>query len=182
MGRQYNHRAHRLKEGTSPGAMKHLFSVWDRIKKKLETGYVCLFLDCDGTLAPIADTPDKARIPRKTKETLIGLSHSAKLRLAVISGRSLSDIKAVVGLDGIIYVGNHGLEIDEPGVTSQWKIVPGYKDSLAEIKARLTGKCAAMPGVFVEDKGLSLCLHYRMAGIEEGKIKAVFRRITDPYK
>ncbi len=162
--------------------MEHLFQAWGGIEKGLRTAYLFLFLDCDGTLAPIADTPDKARIPQKTKEALIALSRCAKLRLAIISGRSLSDIKAVVGLDGVIYAGSHGLEAEGPGVSHQWKIDQSAKDILARIRTRLTDECAALPGVFVEDKGLSLCLHYRMADIDEEKIRAVFDRITGPYK
>lgn len=162
--------------------MKHLFSAWDDVKKKLETRDIYLFLDCDGTLAPIADKPDKASVPQEAKEALASLSRLDGLRIAIISGRSLTDIKTIIGLDGIIYVGNHGLEIDGPGVTSQWKMPPGYKDNLSAIKARLTSECGAMPGVFVEDKGPSLCLHYRMANTKEEDIKAVFHRIADPYK
>jgi trehalose-phosphatase len=162
--------------------MKHLFSVWGAVSKELERKYICLFLDCDGTLAPIADTPAQAVIPQKTKEALASLSRLEGLRLAIISGRLLADIKTIIGLDGIIYVGNHGLEIDGPGVTSQWKIVPSYKDILADIKARLTRECASMPGVFIEDKRLALCLHYRMSNMDEENTRAVFNKIADPYR
>ncbi len=154
----------------------------ESIKKELKNRYIYLFLDCDGTLAPISDTPARARIPQQTKEVLISLSRLEKLKLAIISGRSLSDIKAIVGLDGIIYAGNHGLEIEGAGITSEWKIDPSYKDNLAEIKAQLTKECIAIPGVLLEDKGLSLCLHYRMASADEGKISVIFHRVTDPYK
>jgi len=162
--------------------MEHLFSVWYDIKKELERRYIYLFLDCDGTLAPVADTPGQAVIPQKTKEALASLSRLDRLRLAIISGRSLADIKTVVGLDGITYIGNHGLEIDGPDAVCRWKMPSGYKDDLSEIKARLTGEFTAMPGVFVEDKGLSLCLHYRMASAGEEEIKSIFRGITDLYK
>lgn len=162
--------------------MKHLFSEWDSIKKEIETRYVYLFLDCDGTLAPIADTPDKASIPQKTKESLTALSRLENLRLAIISGRSLTDIKTIVGLTRIIYVGNHGLEVEDEGVTSRWKVSPSYKKDLEDIKARLIHEYDAMPGIFVEDKDLSLSLHYRMAGIDEVKVRAIFHKVVDPYK
>ncbi|MCM8790227.1 MAG: trehalose-phosphatase [Candidatus Omnitrophica bacterium] len=162
--------------------MKHIFSVWNGIKNGLKGKNIYLFLDCDGTLAPIADTPDKASIPDKTKEVLGRLSRLGGLRLAIISGRSLSDIRSVVGLDGIIYVGNHGLEVEGEDITSEWKIIPSYKENLARIKTILAAEYAATPGVFIEDKGLSLCLHYRMADTDEDTIRDIFRRITGPFK
>ena len=161
--------------------MKNILSYWDSIKKELEKKYIYLFLDCDGTLAPIANTPEEARIPKETKEALTSLSMLQKVKLAIISGRSLTDIKSLVGLSGIIYVGNHGLEIDGPNITSQWKATAAYKDDLAEIKTKLTKEFTVIPGVFVEDKGLSLCLHYRKADIDEEKVKGIFNRIIDPY-
>ncbi|MFH1189532.1 MAG: trehalose-phosphatase [Candidatus Omnitrophota bacterium] len=162
--------------------MKELFSLWDGvIKKALESRYIYLFLDCDGTLAPIAATPGRAAIPKRTRKALVAFSKSEKSRLAIISGRSLSDIKAFVGLDGIIYTGNHGLEIEGPGITSRWKMPGSYKDSLAEIREQLARGLGSMPGIMIEDKGLSLCLHYRMARAGEKKIIDLFRKVTGPY-
>ena len=161
--------------------MKNILSYWNSIKKELEKKYRYLFLDCDGTLAPIANTPEEARIPKETKEALTSLSMLQKVKLAIISGRSLADIKSVVGLNGIIYVGNHGLEIDGPNITSQWKAAAAYKDDLAEIKTELAKEFTVIPDVSVEDKGLSLCLHYRKADIDEEKVKVIFNRIIDPY-
>lgn len=161
--------------------MKHLFSIWDVISEKLRSRYIYLMLDCDGTLAPIADTPDLARIPEKIKEVLATLLKCDRLHIAIISGRSLKDLKAVVGLDRITYVGNHGLEVEGEDMSSEWRLPQSYKKSLIEMKDRLMGPLADIPGAFIEDKGLSLCLHYRMANISEDRVRAMFDRAVEPY-
>ncbi len=162
--------------------MKHLFSIWDNIKKELETRYSYLFLDCDGTLAPIVDTPEQASVPQNMKEVLAALSRITQLKIAIISGRSLNNVKSMVGLDKIIYVGNHGLEIEGDNIASGWEPTSSYKNSLAEIKVLLESELAVASGAFVEDKGLSLSIHYRMSNIDEEMVKAIFRRVIEPYK
>ena len=95
--------------------MKHLFGDWTNISKRIqEAQNLFLFLDYDGTLTPIVSTPDLALCPSEVKATLVKLRDLPKVSLAIISGRSLEDIREKVGIPGIIYVGNHGLEIENP--------------------------------------------------------------------
>jgi len=75
-----------------------------------------LFLDYDGTLVPITDTPQKARMPSELKSLLTELSQIPGCKVAIISGRPLEDIKNIVGIQEIIYVGNHGFEIEGPKI------------------------------------------------------------------
>lgn len=96
--------------------MKHLFESWDKIKKDINGKYILLFLDYDGTLSPIVNTPDEAVIPRQIQSLLDRLSGDPRCKIAVISGRSLKDIKNKVGLKNIIYSGNHGMEIESPKI------------------------------------------------------------------
>lgn len=70
-----------------------------------------LLLDYDGTLAPIAKHPDLAVIPPETKKVLERLANHPDVFVAIISGRSVNNVKEMVGIDGITYAGNHGLEI-----------------------------------------------------------------------
>jgi len=71
-----------------------------------------LLFDVDGTLSPIAPRPELARVPVETRVELARLA-SSYLLVACISGRPGEEAAALVGLDGIRYVGNHGLELDE---------------------------------------------------------------------
>lgn len=121
-----------------------------------------LFLDCDGTLAPITDTPEKTVIPRETRILLDSLSHKSNRRIAIISGRNLADIKKRIGLKDIIYSGNHGFQIEGPRIKHEPAIPEGYKKILRRIKTNLENKLSGLKGVFVEDKKLSLALHFRL--------------------
>lgn len=75
---------------------------------------LALLLDYDGTLAPIAPHPDLATLPPETKNVLQRLSNHSDVYIAVISGRNVANVKAMVGIEGITYAGNHGLEIEHP--------------------------------------------------------------------
>lgn len=142
--------------------MDYLFDNLDKIKRKLKDKNLFLFLDFDGTIAPIAKTPDKAKLSKETRKLLEALSGSPGRRLIFISGRSLSDIKKQVGIKGAIYSGNHGLEIEGPGIKFRFLLSPQYRSILKKIKIGLKQKIATLKGAFVEDKGLTLSLHYRL--------------------
>jgi len=75
---------------------------------------LALLLDYDGTLAPIATHPDLAILPLETKNVLQRLSNMSDVYIAIISGRNVNNVKSMVGIDGITYAGNHGLEILHP--------------------------------------------------------------------
>jgi trehalose 6-phosphate synthase/phosphatase len=75
---------------------------------------LALLLDYDGTLAPIAPHPDLATLPQETKNVLQRLSNINDVYIAIISGRGVENVKNMVGIEGITYAGNHGLEILHP--------------------------------------------------------------------
>ena len=117
--------------------MEHLSFQLNKLKDSLKDKFIFLFLDYDGTLTPIVESPDKAIISRKTMEILKGLSKNPHCRVAIISGRALKDIKNKIGLEGIIYAGNHGLEIDGPKIKFKTPVSSGYMMILKKIKAVL---------------------------------------------
>ena len=143
--------------------MKNIFDYWDKLKEELGNKYIMLFLDYDGTLTPIVDTPNKAIIPQETKRLLSSLSKKKNCRIAIISGRTLVDIKKKFGLKNIIYSGNHGFQIEGPKIKHELAVPLGYKKALQRIKTHLKEKLSGIKGVFVEDKELSLALHFRLA-------------------
>ena len=73
--------------------MDYLFTQFDEIKELLRDKFILLLLDYDGTLTPIAEVSEKAVISTETKKLLQKLSENPYCELAVISGRSLRDIK-----------------------------------------------------------------------------------------
>ena len=128
----------------------------------LKTRPLLLFLDFDGTLAKIASHPTKARLSAGMKRALEACAQRSDTRVAIISGRGLSDIRDKVGLHDLIYAGNHGLEIEGPGLPAyRHPDIEHYTRRAGELAVRLDGLCA--PGAWVEVKGASLTLHFREA-------------------
>lgn len=120
--------------------------------------------DFDGTLAPIVAHADDARLPASTLELLQRLISFPGVTLAFISGRSLADLQKRVGLPGALYAGNHGLEMTGQG--GSITLAPGVLESLPtmrEVRNGLTPLLNPIQGVWIEDKGLTLSVHYRLA-------------------
>ncbi len=162
--------------------MKHLLGEWGEIKKQIRDKSIFLFLDFDGTIAPIVDTPDKAVLPGEAKALLTSLIKCPRLKIAFISGRKLIDLKNKVGLKGAIYSGNHGLEIEGPKISFEPVLSSRYRATLGRIKKILENKILLIPGVFIEDKGLSLSLHYRLANKDQASlIKTIFHETIIVY-
>lgn len=162
--------------------MKHLFLYWDILKDELRNKFLSLFFDYDGTLTPIVETPAKAVIPKETKELLKKLSENHNCKLAIISARSLNDVKNIAGIKDIIYVGNHGLEIEGPKIRFKSPVSSGLKRILIHINNELSGKLSKIRGVFIEDKGLALSIHYRLVDRRDiSLVKNIFTETTQPY-
>jgi trehalose 6-phosphate phosphatase len=123
---------------------------------------VLLFLDFDGTLAPIVDIPENASLPEETRDILVRLNAGGRFRVALISGRSLEDIRQRIGLPDLIYAGNHGLEISGPGLRFA-EPVERNREALFETSKRLSADLRHIPGAQVEYKGLTASVHYRRA-------------------
>ena len=111
-----------------------------------EPDRAAILLDVDGVLAPIVARPEDARVPEETQAELVRLAGRYAL-VACVSGRQSGDARRVVGVDGIVYVGTHGLELAPEA--ERWR---GELRSVAER--------ADWP---VEDKGLTVSFHYRNA-------------------
>ena len=159
--------------------MEYLFDRWEVVDEALTEG-VLLFFDYDGTLTPIVERPELAILPPSTKELLKRVSDFHKL--AIISGRSLAEIKKLVGLDGIYYAGNHGFEISGPGIELIKPEAERTRSTLAEICKKLRRKLGHIEGAMVEDKGLTASVHYRLvARVKFKSVKKIFAKTVKPY-
>jgi trehalose-phosphatase len=162
--------------------MDCLFAKWDKIKGELSNKFIFIFLDYDGTLTPIVETPDKAVISKETRELLKKLSKSPNCALAIISGRSLNDIKNIIGLKDIIYVGNHGLEIEGPKIKFESQVSPRLKSIIRHINDDLVANLSGIKGVFIEDKGLTISVHYHLVDKKDiQELLSIFAEIAEPY-
>jgi trehalose 6-phosphate phosphatase len=109
-----------------------------------------VLLDVDGVLAPIVAVPSEAAVPAETREEVARL-HRRYALVACISGRSGADARRIVGLDELVYVGEHGLELVPEAA--------GWSD-------RLQTFAATVDWEDVERKPLSITFHYRRAESE----------------
>jgi trehalose-phosphatase len=142
--------------------VKHLFEDWETIQSRIQQAQTLfLLLDYDGTLTPIASRPELALCPPEVKRHLEKLRRLPGVSLAIISGRSLEDLRKKVGVSDIIYVGNHGLEIDNPDGRHK-KLVPSARTKeLKRITKNLQNSLKETPGILFEEKGPILSVHYR---------------------
>ncbi|MFA6358009.1 MAG: trehalose-phosphatase [Candidatus Omnitrophota bacterium] len=162
--------------------MQYGLDKLEQIKNNLRNKDLFLFLDYDGTLAPIASTPEKAVFSEETRGILRQLIQKSNCKLAIISGRQLSDIKQKIGLENIIYSGNHGLEIQGPKLKHKANLQLLYIKALMKIKNLLITKLAEVEGVIIEDKGISLCVHYRLVKKEDiSRVKIIFHETIINY-
>lgn len=122
--------------------------------------YILLFLDYDGTLVPIKRRPELALLHPRRRRILTNLSEKALL--SIVSGRSLPELRTLVGIDNIAYIGNHGMEIylnDKYWIHPKAETVTLLlKDFLRSIEQ----KTGDFKGIFIEDKGLTGSIHYRL--------------------
>lgn len=139
------------------------------------SGRFVLLLDFDGTLAPIVPRPEDAQLPPATRAALQRLHGLPGLEMAVVSGRGLADARGRVGLEGIAYAGNHGMEIEGPGLVRVHEEAAAARPHLQAVAERLQAEVGDVPGVLVEDKDLTLSIHYRRAARE--RVQEVRQRV-----
>ena len=150
--------------GRSGVSLPHLLPHIDDALAMLRRGNAGLLLDFDGTLSEFTPLPDDAVIHPKIVEPLSGLARRLALT-AVMSGRSASDVSERVGIDGIVYIGNHGAERIIDGALS---VAPEAAGGNGGMQALLDALRAVVdePGMVWEDKRFSASVHYRMAADE----------------
>lgn len=126
-----------------------------------ESAHLVVLLDFDGTLAPIVERPELAGMPPATRAAVESLRRLPGVELAVVSGRELADVRDRAGLEGMLYAGNHGMEIDGPGVRRTHEEAAAARPQLEEVVSRLGPELTEITGALLEDKGLTLTVHYR---------------------
>ncbi|XP_050440661.1 uncharacterized protein LOC126845800 isoform X2 [Adelges cooleyi] len=130
------------------------------------TNKLALLLDYDGTLAPLAPHPDLAILPVETKSVLERLANMSDVYIAIISGRNVHNVKDMVGIEGLTYAGNHGLEILHPDGSRFVHPMPKeYEEKVTELLKSLQDQ-VCKDGAWVENKGTLLTFHYREVPVD----------------
>jgi trehalose 6-phosphate phosphatase len=118
-----------------------------------------LFLDFDGTLVPLADTPDEVEVDDDLRDMLMRLRAGLSGRLAIVSGRSIETLRAL-GLGDFLLAGSHGLEFAQPGEAIDG---PARLPAIDMVERAFEAFAAGKPGLLVERKSISVGLHFRGA-------------------
>ena len=127
---------------------------------------LCLFLDYDGTLTPIVDHPSKAKLQPAMRKALEACSRRKDTDVSIVSGRALGDVRKLVGDERLMYAGNHGLEIEGPGIHPfRHQDLGHYASRTAALAQEL--EAVSSDGAWTEAKGPTLTFHYR--GVPQAK-------------
>jgi trehalose 6-phosphate phosphatase len=118
-----------------------------------------LFLDFDGTLVPLAETPDAVDVDDELLDLLARLRDRLRGRLAIVSGRSVATLRDL-GFGDFLLSGTHGLEFAHPGETVK---APPRLPAIDAVEAAFQAFTDDKPGLLVERKSISVGLHFRGA-------------------
>jgi trehalose 6-phosphate phosphatase len=129
----------------------HLFASWNEIAARLKRArLIALFLDFDGTLAPLHRRPEDVHLGPNMRSVIRSLRANPRFRVCVISGRRRADVRERMRVAGIRYLGLHG-----------WEDIGGavVRDEVRQLLVCLKGRFH-MRHSWVEDKGVSITIHH----------------------
>jgi len=142
--------------------MSDLERILTRVRDWLaDGGRVLMVCDYDGTLSPTVGEPAHAWLSADVRRNLRVLADCPNVRLAILSGRDLGDLRARVGVADAIYGGCYGLEVDGPDLAFSHPEAEAQQESLRTIGLALNQGAQVVSGMRVEAKRLGVALHYR---------------------
>jgi trehalose 6-phosphate phosphatase len=159
--------------------MSYLFSNLEPVKKVVLTHPFGLIFDVDGTIAEIAPTAEAVKVSPGVKKHLRSLVKRLPL-VSAISGRLINVLRCLVGVDGVVYNGNHGLERWVKGKVEVRPEVQAYVEKIAAAIKEL-GPVLQPLGVKFEDKGAGLVFHYRTLPNREEVRETILKEISRSY-
>ena len=164
--------------------MNYAFDHIQTISKLLRARKkIILLTDFDGTLSAIQDRPDLAVLSEEARQILLKISRDKSFFLGIITGRSLRQIKKLVNIPGILYAANHGIELEGPGIHFRSSEAKKARCNLWNVYMRLITSLGHIEGVYLEDKGYTVSLHYRLVKKKNDVeyVKKTVTHVTQPY-
>lgn len=142
-----------------------------------------LLMDFDGTLVDFAVDPEVVRLSPARQVLLQSLGNRSDLSAAIVSGRRINDLRArACGGSNLFYAGLHGLEIEGPGLRFVHHAASAAAPTLGVLVVEVKNATRELPGVVIEDKGLSIVLHVRGASkADRLHARTRFRALAEPY-
>jgi trehalose-phosphatase len=145
--------------------------------------HVLLLMDFDGTLAEFNVNPAAVRLSETRQALLQSITARSDITLGIVSGRRIADLRERTGAgSAAFYAGVHGLEIEGPGLRFMHSAASLASPTIGVLEKELRDATRGLPGVFIEDKGLSVVLHVRGASMPDRMHAATrFRAVAKPY-
>lgn len=151
----------------------------DRLRSVLGQRPCGVLTDIDGTISPIAPTPDAAYVTPTARQHLASLAERLDL-VAAISGRAAADAARMVDLPQLIYIGNHGLDVWRNGAGQPLPVAAPFAAAIANVLRQAESQIN-IPGVLWENKGVTASVHYRQTADPhraQAELGAVLRALT----
>jgi trehalose-phosphatase len=144
----------------------------DLVNKRLaQANRLWLFLDYDGTLADFAPTPEHVDLDLEVIDVLTRLVQRRDIRVAVVSGRQLGQIRLLLPVPGVLLAGTYGIELQTPDGKRIDRVASDIiRPVLDDLKPRWERLIAGREGFFLEDKYWALALHARFADDDQANI------------
>lgn len=139
--------------------MPNLFDHLDAVRQVLTASPFGLITDVDGTVSEIAPSPEEARVSPVCREQLAILTKRLEL-VAAISGRPALEVRQMLGVEEMVYIGNHGLEQWRDGAVRLAEEVGEYPTKVAAVLDELA-ETLTLDGILFENKTVGLSIHYR---------------------
>lgn len=156
---------------------KPLLPLAPATRARLAGSPLMVMLDVDGTLAPIVPVFDQATVPPETQRAIASLLQRPNVHVALVTGRGAGVARRMVDVNNVWVIGNHGFEIQGPnGEDLADPSVVGYREVIATAVTRLHPLIRAMQGVIIEDKAITLSVHWRLA---DPAVVPALRRAVD---
>ncbi len=149
---------------------------FEEISRRVGGKRLAVFLDYDGTLTPIVETPDRAVMHEDMREAVIELSRQCPL--GIISGRDLRDVRDKVKIDSIVYAGSHGFDIAGPeGLQAENTVGEEFLPVLDKAEKELSQNLRSLPGLLVERKKFAIAIHYRL--VDPGRVEGIEKAVDE---
>ena len=158
-----------------------LLEQMEEIKRRAKGKKMAVFLDYDGTLTPIVESPEQAVLSKEMRNTVRQLARYCTV--GIISGRDLEDVRQLVDIDYIYYAGSHGFDIAGPeGKRKEAQKATEFLPVLDGAEKALKSRLQSLAGALVERKKFSIAAHYRKVADEKvGEVEKAVDQVLESY-